>query len=96
MRPFLTGRFYGKWTRFAFKVTAENVTLYLNCNETETLAVKKDPAELVFDSASTLYIAQAGPTLGEPYEVSDLIRLRFLPVCIWICSVFIWSPQEPV
>lgn len=68
---FTVSRFHGKWTRFAFRVTGDNVTLFFNCNETETALVKRQPLELTFDSASTLYIAQAGPTIGEPYEVSN-------------------------
>ncbi|CAH0546968.1 unnamed protein product [Brassicogethes aeneus] len=73
---FTVNRFYGKWTRFAFKISIENVTLYFNCNETETVAIKKEPLELIFDSASTLYIAQAGPTLSEPYEQAVRSRSR--------------------
>lgn len=67
---FTVNRFNGKWTRFAFRLSNDNVTLFFNCNETETVAVKRDPLELIFDSASTLYIAQAGPNIGESYEVS--------------------------
>lgn len=67
---FTVARFVGKWTRFAFRVSTENVTLFFNCNETDSIMVQRDPLELVFDSASTLYIAQAGPRIQEPYEVS--------------------------
>lgn len=72
---FTVNRFNGKWTRFAFRLTTENVTLFFNCNETETISVKREPLELVFDSASTLYIAQAGPVIKEPYEVMDFINI---------------------
>ncbi|XP_018572244.1 collagen alpha-1(XV) chain-like isoform X2 [Anoplophora glabripennis] len=65
---FTVPKFHGKWMRFAFRVSLDNVTLFFNCNETETMLVQRKPLELVFDSASTLYIAQAGPTIGEPYE----------------------------
>ncbi|XP_064211891.1 collagen alpha-1(XV) chain isoform X4 [Tribolium castaneum] len=65
---FTVNRFNGKWTRFAFRLSVDNVTLFFNCNETETVPVKREPLELIFDSASTLYIAQAGPVIGEPYE----------------------------
>lgn len=67
---FQVPRFVGKWTRFAFRVSTENVTLFFNCNESDTVMVFREPQELVFDSASTLYIAQAGPRIQEPYEVS--------------------------
>ncbi|KAK9887157.1 hypothetical protein WA026_020605 [Henosepilachna vigintioctopunctata] len=62
-------RFHGKWSRFAFRLTEENITLFFNCNEVSSINVKRTPAELQFDSASTLYIAQAGSVLGEPFEV---------------------------
>ncbi|KAL3275606.1 hypothetical protein HHI36_020359 [Cryptolaemus montrouzieri] len=62
-------RFHGKWARFAFQLTMDEVTLFFNCNEVESVSIKREPAELQFDSASTLYIAQAGPTLSEPFEV---------------------------
>lgn len=63
-------RFHGKWARFAFRVSTDNVTLFFNCNEVQSVTVKREPAGLQFDSASTLYIAQAGPNLREPFEVS--------------------------
>lgn len=69
---FQVPRFVGKWTRFAFRVSTENITLFFNCNESDTVMVFREPLELVFDSASTLYIAQAGPIIQEPYEVSVL------------------------
>lgn len=44
--------------------------------------VQRDPLELVFDSASTLYIAQAGPRIQEPYEVSLLsVSLNLKDFC---------------
>ncbi|VEN42066.1 unnamed protein product [Callosobruchus maculatus] len=65
---FTVPKFTGRWIRFAFRVALDNVTLFFNCLETETVAVQRRPVELEFDSASTLYIAQAGPTIEEPYE----------------------------
>ncbi|KAG5881759.1 hypothetical protein JTB14_009798 [Gonioctena quinquepunctata] len=70
---FTVPKFYGKWMRFAFRVTLENVTLFFNCNETETVLVQRNPVELVFDSASTLYIAQAGSNIEGPYECCHTI-----------------------
>ncbi|XP_076263566.1 collagen XV/XVIII-type protein multiplexin isoform X3 [Rhynchophorus ferrugineus] len=65
---FTVPKFNNKWVKFAFRVTLENITLFFNCTETETVLVHRNPLELVFDSASTLYLAQAGPVIGEPYE----------------------------
>lgn len=65
----------GKWTRIALKVLRTKVTFFLNCNETETVSMKREPAELVFDSASTLYLAQAGPLNKGNFEVGGLMFL---------------------
>lgn len=54
------------------KVSTENVTLIINCEEKGVVEVKRDPQELVFDSASSLYIGQAGDMLREPLNVSIL------------------------
>lgn len=62
--------FVKKWTRIALKVTTENVTLYFNCNEFDTQVVKREPLELVFDSASTLFVGQAGPLIQGAFHVS--------------------------
>lgn len=75
---FEVGKLAKKWTRFAFEVNTENVTFYLNCREYGRQAVIRNPMMLEFDSASTLYIGQAGPLLEEPYEVCVLLkRIQF-------------------
>lgn len=58
-----------KWTRIGLKVLRNKVTLFFNCNETDSVNVKREPNELVFDSASTLYVAQAGPLIKGNFEV---------------------------
>ncbi|XP_046659461.1 collagen alpha-1(XV) chain-like [Homalodisca vitripennis] len=58
---FLLPSSFSRWGRFALKVTAEEVTVYFNCEKYDTIPVKREPQELVFDSASTLYVGQAGP-----------------------------------
>ncbi|XP_063850523.1 collagen alpha-1(XV) chain-like [Scylla paramamosain] len=57
---FLVPQFKGVWTRFAFRVTTDEVQLWFNCQRYNELAVQRVPEQLVFDSASTLYIGQAG------------------------------------
>ena len=59
--------------RFAFKVTSNNVTLYFNCHEYDSVQIKKSPSELIFDSASTLYVGQAGPLLKGSFNVRNLL-----------------------
>ncbi|GBP91854.1 Collagen alpha-1(XV) chain, partial [Eumeta japonica] len=60
---FVVPSFAKKWSRFALRVSVDNVTLFLNCHEFDTVIVKRNPSELVFDSASTLYVGQAGPLI---------------------------------
>ncbi|XP_037928557.1 collagen alpha-1(XVIII) chain-like, partial [Teleopsis dalmanni] len=56
------------WSNIAFQVLSDKVVFYHNCKETETTLISKEPMELVFDSASTLYVGQAGPNLGGNFE----------------------------
>lgn len=68
---FVVEKSLNNWIRFAFQVTEDAVALYFNCKKFGSSPVQREPVQLVFDSASTLYIGQAGPFLKEPYEVSD-------------------------
>lgn len=65
-----------KWSKIVIKVSTNDVTFYLNCHEMARQRVTRIPQELVFDTASTLYIAQAGPHIQERYEVSTLHTFR--------------------
>lgn len=67
---FTVPKFSSKWMKFAFRVSLDNVTLFFNCTETEIAPIERKPLKLVFDSASTLYLAQAGPVIGDAFEVS--------------------------
>lgn len=77
--------FNKKWTKFSFKVLNSKVVFYHNCIEVETVPIRKHPSELVFDSASTLYLGQAGSILGGRFEVSgifitNIFSLNLFPV----------------
>nr|XP_027236347.1 collagen alpha-1(XV) chain-like [Penaeus vannamei] len=65
---FLVPQFTGVWTRFAFKVTEDEIHLWFNCQLSNMLLVKRVPLQLVFDSASTLYIGQAGGIFKGEFE----------------------------
>lgn len=67
---FTVPKFAYKWTQFAFRVTLDDVTLFFNCTETETVQISKKLRKLSFESACTLYLAQAGPVIGGAFEVS--------------------------
>lgn len=62
--------FARKWARFSLRVKGDNITLFFNCREHGTAVVQRKPKELIFDSASTLYIGQAGPIIKGEYDVS--------------------------
>ncbi|XP_032689787.1 collagen alpha-1(XV) chain-like [Odontomachus brunneus] len=61
-----------KWSKIVIKVSATDVTFYLNCHEMARQRVTRIPQKLVFDTASTLYIAQAGPHIQERYDICCL------------------------
>ncbi|XP_069696749.1 collagen alpha-1(XV) chain-like [Periplaneta americana] len=75
---FVVPSFVKKWTRFALRVTADNVTLFFNCHEYDTVVTKRTPQELVFDSASTLYVGQAGPLIKGAFDVSTAFLSTFI------------------
>lgn len=60
------------WINFAIQVMNDRISLYHNCIKIQELNVSKEPRELVFESASTFYLAQAGNTGSsrEKFEVS--------------------------
>lgn len=68
---FTVNRLVKKWAEVILKVTTTDVVLYLNCHELGKLKVTRIPAELVFDTASKLYIGQAGPHIQGNFEVSN-------------------------
>ncbi|KAH1010575.1 hypothetical protein HUJ05_004849 [Dendroctonus ponderosae] len=70
---FTVPKFVQKWTKFAFRVTLDDVTLFFNCTETETVSTQRMPLKLNFGSASTLYLAQAGPLIGDAFEVRNIM-----------------------
>ncbi|XP_020710044.2 collagen alpha-1(XVIII) chain isoform X2 [Athalia rosae] len=60
---FTVNRLVKKWAEVILKVTTTDITLYFNCHEFGKQRVTRIPSELVFDTASKLYIGQAGPNI---------------------------------
>ncbi|CAO1407137.1 unnamed protein product [Diamesa serratosioi] len=56
------------WVHFAIQVMNDKITFYHNCLEVSTVNISKEPKELIFDSASTFYLAQAGSIIKEKFE----------------------------
>lgn len=79
---FTVDDFTNYWTRFAIKVHGENITLYFNCVENVTVTALREPRTIIFDSASTLYIAKAGSKIQQTFEASLLDRFNFSK--LWI------------
>ncbi|KAG8226002.1 hypothetical protein J437_LFUL009896 [Ladona fulva] len=67
LASFAVPAFNRRWTRLGLRALGNEVTLFLNCRP-----VARTPArprgQLVFDSASTLYVGQAGPILKGPFD----------------------------
>ncbi|KAH8370664.1 hypothetical protein KR093_004542 [Drosophila rubida] len=57
-----------KWNSIVFQVFSDSVVFFFDCKVVNTTAIVRDPFELTFASASTLYIAQAGPVIGGNFE----------------------------
>ncbi|XP_034658145.1 collagen alpha-1(XVIII) chain isoform X14 [Drosophila subobscura] len=57
-----------KWNSIAFQVLSDRVSFYYDCELRNSTPVTREPIELVFDSASTLYIGQAGSIVGGKFE----------------------------
>ncbi|XP_045101479.1 collagen alpha-1(XV) chain-like [Portunus trituberculatus] len=65
---FLVPEFVGSWSRIALSVTEEDIQLWYNCEMYNDVLVRRVPTQLVFDTASTLYIGQAGGILKGELE----------------------------
>ena len=73
--------FAKRWTRFSLRVTTSekslqelsgpNVTMFYNCREYGSqIAAWENNEPLTFDTASTLYLGQAGPFLPGEFQVN--------------------------
>lgn len=67
-----------RFLRLSIKVTREDVQLLSRCLSPQKVSVIRDPMELMFDSASTLYIGQAGPLIKSPFDVSTYTHIIVL------------------
>nr|XP_022915821.1 collagen alpha-1(XVIII) chain isoform X3 [Onthophagus taurus] len=96
MANFTVPTFINNWARIGFKVKTDNVTLYLNCQEHSSYEYRRLSNQLEFDSASTLYIAQAGPKILQYYEgVLDQLKIFREPeMASQQCSSFKGFPDD--
>lgn len=95
LASFLVPSFVKRWARIAFRVTSggfdelnrptgPNVTLFYNCIEYGTVPSGSwsNNAPLVFDTASTLYIGQAGNLISGEFLVTFVSSVP-LPIVRW-------------
>uniref|UniRef100_A0A182FGG9 Laminin G domain-containing protein n=1 Tax=Anopheles albimanus TaxID=7167 RepID=A0A182FGG9_ANOAL len=81
--------FSKKWHRLMFRIMHDHVDFYYNCVLNNTDWVKKQPRKLVFDSASTVYVGQAGPKLKKKFETRSACLgtdLRKSCQCCQLCN----------
>ncbi|XP_077527750.1 uncharacterized protein LOC144139196 [Haemaphysalis longicornis] len=82
----------GGWIRLSLTARGNELSLeLLNCSTLEDVRlaqhVTRIPKELVFDHASTFYLAQAGPIIGAPFRGRiQTLRLFSVPVLVPLCQ----------
>ncbi|KAK7080763.1 hypothetical protein SK128_012901 [Halocaridina rubra] len=74
---FIVPVFTRTWSRFAFSVNEEEIQLWYNCELYNGILVKRVPQQLFFDTASTLYIGQAGGIFKAEFEAGDVYKGHF-------------------
>ena len=67
---FTVPSFVKKWTRFSLQVRQAVVTLYLDCQEYDSVMYKRSPGEIPIEQSSTLFVGQGGDVIGDKFEVS--------------------------
>ena len=68
---FTVPSFVQKWTRFALQVRQAVVTLFLDCQEYDSVMYKRVKGEIPIEQSSTLFVGQGGDVIGNKYEVGD-------------------------
>ncbi|CAB0015640.1 unnamed protein product [Nesidiocoris tenuis] len=71
LASFIVPTSFSTWSTVGIAVKEDRVDLSLNCALHNSVYVVKNPQELDFDSASTLYIGQAGPIIHGALHVSN-------------------------
>ncbi|ESO98497.1 hypothetical protein LOTGIDRAFT_97644, partial [Lottia gigantea] len=51
----------GKWTKLGVRVEGDEITLFVNCKEYQSLEYRRRVEQLDFEPGSTLFIGKAGP-----------------------------------
>ncbi|XP_017842790.1 collagen alpha-1(XVIII) chain isoform X5 [Drosophila busckii] len=82
-----------KWNSIAFQVFSDKVNFYYDCELVNSTNVVREPLELIFSSAATLYIGQAGSNIKCHFEgYLEKIYVYTNPDAI---SVACMPPQKP-
>ncbi|XP_022236358.1 collagen alpha-1(XV) chain-like [Limulus polyphemus] len=67
---FTIPNFIGNWAKIALSVNGNKARLYFQCEDYGQITSQRIPKVLEFDSASTLYVGQAGQLIGGQFVVS--------------------------
>lgn len=67
-----------KWVNFGIQMIDDKIAFYHNCIKTNERNVSREQKELIFESSSIFYLAQAGSILKGNFEVMFLIFNFFL------------------
>lgn len=62
------------WINFGIQAHDNKMSFFHNCLKIDEREIKREPAELNFESASTFYLAQAGNTIQENFEVKFIFK----------------------
>lgn len=75
LATFTAADFVDKWVSFSLKVQGNNITFYLECQESGILVLQREPKQLTFDPASTLHLFNGGSVLKGDISVSRTVTL---------------------
>jgi hypothetical protein len=61
-----------KWVNFAIQMVDDRISFFHNCIKIDERNISREHKELIFESSSIFYLAQAGSILKGNFEVSSL------------------------
>ena len=68
--------FAGQWTRFALSVDGDTVTLFVDCEEVQSVPLVRSPRGLELEPGSGLFVAQGGGADPDKFQVTPWLLLE--------------------
>ena len=80
-----------KWVNFAIQMVDDRISFFHNCIKIDERNVSHEHKELIFESSSIFYLAQAGSILKGNFEVS-ILKSFFIVwiISAWMCENVNW------